>query len=159
MEEQNTNQMTIKKGFSFWDDSKGVPSGKKVIVTATGRRKTATARIFLYLDKGEILVNNMPIDSYFTDAIEKHEWLKPFHTVGISHPEAQFSATIKVSGSGKSAQVGAVKHGFARVLAKLSEENAVALRSQDLLTRDSRMVERKKPFLRKARKRPQFSKR
>lgn len=159
MEENNTNQMAIKKGFTFWDDSKGTPTGKKIIITATGRRKTAIARVFLYLDKGEVLVNNMPIDNYFTDVIEKHEWLKPFHAVGISHPDAQFSATIKVSGSGKSAQVGAVKLGFARALAKLSDENATILRSQGLLTRDDRMVERKKPFLRKARKRPQFSKR
>lgn len=132
---------------------------KKGFLTGTGRRKTATARVFLWEEKGDFTVNNMPIDKYFSSEVDKTEWEKPFHTIGTAHPEAKFSASIKVEGSGKSSQLGAVIHGIARALAKIGEENQKALRKAGLLTRDSRMVERKKYYLHKARKRPQYSKR
>ncbi|MCA9302041.1 30S ribosomal protein S9 [Candidatus Nomurabacteria bacterium] len=132
---------------------------RKDFISGTGRRKTSVASVFLYKEKGQILINGMPIAEYFPSEKETLAWTKPFHAIGVSHPEAQFSATIKVSGSGKSAQLGAVVLGISRALAKIDEEFELNLKKLDLLTRDSRMVERKKPYLRKARKRPQFSKR
>ena len=132
---------------------------KEKLITGTGRRKTAVARVFMYPEKGDFLVNDKKIDEYYTTEKDKLEWKKPFHTVGISHPGSQFSGTIKVQGSGPSAQIQAVTHGIARALAKVNEEYRVALRRAGLLTRDPRMVERKKPYLRKARKAPQYSKR
>lgn len=134
-------------------------SVKKGFISGTGRRKTAIARVFLYKEKGDIVVNGKGIDIYFPSEVEKVKWLKPFHIIGVSHPESQYSALIKVSGSSKSSQLGAVIHGFSRALAEISEEFSLVLRKQGLLTRDSRMVERKKYFLRKARKAPQYSKR
>ena len=130
----------------------------KLIIT-TGKRKPAVARVFLYEEKGEILINDKPIDTYFVSAIDKLSWMKPFHLVGFSHPESNFSATIKIFGSGKSAQLGALVHGFAKALASRDEEHANILRKAGLITRDPRMVERKKPNLRKARKAHQYSKR
>lgn len=130
---------------------------KKII--ATGRRKTAVARVFLYKEKGDIKVNDKEISEYFPGEKSSVAWKKPFHIVGISHPESQFSSTIKVHGSGHSAQLGAVIHGISRALADISEENRESLSKAGLLTRDSRMVERKKYYLRKARKAPQYSKR
>jgi len=132
---------------------------KKGLITASGKRKTAIARVFLYKVKGDILVNYMDIDDYFTAEKERLAWRLPFHLVGVSHPGSKFSATIKVEGSGKSSQLGAVVHGISKALASLSEENRKILRKSGLLTRDPRMVERKKYFLLKARKRPQYSKR
>lgn len=128
-------------------------------ITGTGRRKTAIARVFLSQDKGDITVNGIDIDQYFPTEKENMRWMKPFHTIGVSHPKAKYSASIKVEGSGKSAQLDALVHGLSRALAKLSEEFRSVLSKQGFLTRDPRMVERKKPYLHKARKAPQYSKR
>jgi small subunit ribosomal protein S9 len=132
---------------------------KKDHITAVGRRKTSSASIFLYEGKGDILVNFVDIDEYFPSAKEKLKWMEPFHLIGVSHPRSKFNATIKVEGSGKSGQLGAVVHAMSRALAKLSEENQIVLSKEGFLKRDPRMVERKKYYLRKARKRPQYSKR
>ncbi len=132
---------------------------KKDHIAKIGRRKTATARVFMYQGKGEIVVNHKDINEYFPTEREKLAWMNPFHVVGVSHPESKFNATIKVEGSGRTGQLGAVVLGISRVLASLSEENKVALRKAGLLTRDPRMVERKKYFFVKARKKPQYSKR
>ena len=127
--------------------------------SGTGRRKTAVASVFLYEKKGDITVNGKEIGNYFTTEQAQVKWMRPFHVLGIAHPTSKYSATIKVYGSGTSAQLGAIVHGLSRALAALNEEFAEVLRKNDLLTRDSRMVERKKYFLRKARKAPQYSKR
>lgn len=132
---------------------------KEGFITGTGRRKEATARVFLWQEKGEITVNGIDIEKYFPTEKEQNRWLKPFHAVGVSHPKAKYEVSIKVAGSGKSSQLGAVVHGISRALAKLDVENSKILRKLGLLTRDSRMVERKKPYLHKARKAPQYSKR
>jgi len=95
---------------------------KKGFIAGTGRRKTAVARVFLYQEKGAITVNDMDINEYFPSEIEKLTWTKPFHIIGVSHPDAQFSASITVKGSGRSAQLGAVVHGISRALAKVNEE-------------------------------------
>jgi len=138
---------------------KDKPKSTKTLYTGTGRRKTSVARVFLYEEKGEFFVNNMKAEEYFSSDVDKIKWEKPFHAIGISHPEAKFSATIKVSGSGKSSQIDAVVLGISRALSKIDIEFDKILRKQGFMTRDSRMVERKKPFLHKARKRPQYSKR
>jgi len=132
---------------------------KENFFAGTGRRKTAIARVFLYETRGEFTVNGQKIEDYFSPNIEKSKWEKPFHAIGISHPEAKYSATIKVTGSGKPSQMDAVVLGIARALSKIDGEFEKTLRKQGLLTRDPRMVERKKPFFHKARKKPQYSKR
>jgi small subunit ribosomal protein S9 len=132
---------------------------KKGFITGTGRRKTSVARVFLWETKGDFIVNGMKIEEYFPDEIDRIKWEKPFHTIGVSHPEAKFSASIKTSGSGKSSQLDAIVLGISRALSKIDDEYSKSLRKQGFLTRDPRMVERKKPYLRKARKRPQYSKR
>jgi small subunit ribosomal protein S9 len=128
-------------------------------ISGTGRRKTAVAKVFLYEGKGEFIVNGMDIQAYFPSEVDQTKWVKPFHLIGVSHPKARFSCSIKVFGSGKSAQIGAVVHGISRALSSISDEYRKVLSKQGMLTRDSRMVERKKPFLHKARKAPQYSKR
>ncbi len=132
---------------------------KENLITTTGKRKTAVARVFLYPEKGDLYVNDKKINEYYNKEIETLAWRKPFHIIGVSHPATQFRGTIKVSGSGPSAQLDAVVHGLSRALAKVNEEYRIALSKSGLLTRDPRMVERKKYYLRKARKRPQYSKR
>jgi len=131
----------------------------KGLITATGKRKTAVARLFLYEKKGDFLINDKTLKDFAKTEESILDLKKPFHLVGLSHPESQLSGTIKVRGSGHSAQIGAIAHAFSRALATMSEGNRVILRKAGLLTRDSRMVERKKPYLRKARKAPQYSKR
>ncbi len=142
------------------ETTKVAKKGKlKDFFSGTGRRKTAIASVFLYEKKGDITVNGHEIGNYFTTEQAQVKWMRPFHVLGIAHPTSKYSATIKVYGSGSSAQLGAIVHGLSRALAALSEDFAEVLRKNDLLTRDSRMVERKKYFLRKARKAPQYSKR
>jgi small subunit ribosomal protein S9 len=132
---------------------------KNQFITGTGRRKTAISRIFLHDKKGEFFVNDKDIKEYFPSDLEQATWVKPFHLVGIAHPESKFSGTIKIQGSGKSAQLAALIHSIAHALSKMSEEWSVILRKQGFLTRDPRMVERKKYNLHKARKATQYSKR
>ncbi len=134
-------------------------NGKKKFYAGTGRRKESVARVWLYDEKGEFIVNGKPIKEYFTSREETLEWVKPFHAIGISHPQSKFSASIKVHGGGRTGQLGAVRLGLSRALVDLDSENKGVLRTADLLTRDSRKVERKKAFFRKARKKPQYSKR
>ncbi|MBI2620829.1 30S ribosomal protein S9 [candidate division WWE3 bacterium] len=152
---------TTSKSVDFTEDKTfSFRRGKTFsFVSGTGRRKTAVARVFLYKTKGDFTINDRPIDDYFLTEAEKVEWARPFHVVGVSHPSSQFSASIKLAGSGKSAQLGAVVHGLSRALASVDDEYAKILRKQGFLTRDSRMVERKKYWFKKARKAPQYSKR
>jgi small subunit ribosomal protein S9 len=132
---------------------------KKGFITGSGRRKEAKAGVFMWDSKGEFTVNGMPIEKYFSSDVDQIKWVRPFHAVGVSHPEARYSASVKVLGSGKSSQMDAVVLAFAKALSKLDPEFDKTLRKLGFLTRDSRMVERKKPFFRKARKKPQYSKR
>ena len=132
---------------------------KKGFIAGTGRRKTAVAGVFLWKSKGDFTINGVAVEKYFSGDVDNTKWSRPFHAIGVSHPEAKFSGSIKVSGSGKSSQLDAVVLGISRALSKIDPEFDKILRKQGFLTRDSRMVERKKPFLHKARKRPQYSKR
>jgi len=132
---------------------------KKGFITGMGRRKEAKAGVFLWDEKGEFTVNGMAIEKYFSSDVDQIKWVRPFHAVGVSHPEARYSASVRVRGSGKASQLDAVVLAFAKALSKLDPEFDKTLRKLGFMTRDSRMVERKKPFLHKARKRPQYSKR
>ena len=125
-------------------------------VFATGRRKTSVARITMKPGSGRISVNDRPIEQYFSLETQRTEVLLPFVATETA---GKYDANINVRGGGLSGQVGAIKLGIARALVDLHGDLRGALRQHGLLTRDPRMVERKKYGMRKARKRFQFSKR
>jgi len=124
-----------------------------------GRRKRTVARVWLYAEKGDILVNEKPIAESFTREEDIATWVKPFHTVGISHPSAKFSGTIKVSGGGTTGRLEAISLGISRALLAFDPTFESMLKKQDLLKRDPREVETKKYYRHKARRAPQYSKR
>ncbi|MBN2646365.1 MAG: 30S ribosomal protein S9 [Thiotrichales bacterium] len=122
----------------------------------TGRRKSSVARVFLRAGSGKMTVNGRDITEYFARETDLMVINQPLEATESS---AKFDAFITVVGGGTTGQAGAVRHGLSRALVAFSEENRPALRARGLLTRDAREVERKKVGLRKARRRPQFSKR
>lgn len=122
----------------------------------TGRRKTSTARVFLSPGSGNISVNHRSLDSYFGREVARMIVRQPLELLEISD---KFDVMVTVSGGGSFAQAGAIRHGLTRALINYDEGNRSPLRRAGFVTRDSREVERKKVGLRKARKRPQFSKR
>jgi small subunit ribosomal protein S9 len=123
---------------------------------ATGRRKTATARVFLRPGTGQMLVNHRPVDEYFERETSKMILRAP---LVITETSETFDAYITVRGGGKSGQAGAIRHGLARALSKADPSFHSPLKKAGFLTRDARMVERKKYGRPGARKRFQFSKR
>ena len=122
----------------------------------TGRRKTAVARVFMRPGKGQITVNGETFENYFSGLIKAASALDPLRHV---NKENQFDLLITVKGSGKSAQIDAIKMGLARALVEYDGELRVPLKKAGYLTRDAREVERKKYGKHKARKAPQYSKR
>jgi small subunit ribosomal protein S9 len=122
----------------------------------TGRRKTSTARVTLKAGKGEISVNNRTLDEYFGRETSRMVVRQPFVAVDMLN---RFDVEVNVAGGGPSGQAGAIRHGITRALMKYDEALRKTLRKAGYVTRDSRAVERKKPGLHKARKRPQYSKR
>ena len=123
----------------------------------TGRRKTAVARIWLKQEKGPSLVNERPIEEYFPGEAAKKIYEEPLRVVNRI---GQFSGTIKLEGGGVSAQLGAVVHGLSRALASYDSSFREILSKKKLLTRDSRMKERRKyGHAGKARKKKQSPKR
>src|SRR3990170_4699203 len=123
---------------------------------APGRRKTSAPRITMRPGSGKIRVNDSPIEEYFSLETQRTEVMLPFVTTETA---GKYDAIISVRGGGMSGQAGAVKLGIARALVDVHAELRPILRQHGLLTRDPRMVERKKYGMRKARKRFQFSKR
>ncbi len=122
----------------------------------TGRRKTSTARVFMKQGIGRILVNRRPLDEYFGRETARMIVRQPLRVAAI---DDSFDFTVTVKGGGGSGQAGAIRHGIARALVEYDEGLRAPLREAGFLTRDAREVERKKVGLRKARKRPQYSKR
>jgi small subunit ribosomal protein S9 len=122
----------------------------------TGRRKTSTARVFLTAGTGIIVVNDRPLDEYFGRPVARLVVRQPLELVGLGD---KFDVNVTVAGGGSFGQAGAIRHGLTRALMEYNEELRGALRKAGYVTRDSREVERKKVGLRKARKKPQFSKR
>jgi small subunit ribosomal protein S9 len=122
----------------------------------TGRRKTAIAQVKLMTGKGAIIVNGKPLEEVFGMERLQSTILEPLRVTDTSN---KFSAVVKVTGGGIVAQAGAISHGISRALVKMDESLKIQLRSYGLLTRDSRVKERKKYGLRKARKARQYRKR
>ncbi len=125
-------------------------------INALGRRKTSTARVYMKPGKGIILINDRPFTEYFPILAHQITVLQPFT---VTENEGKFDVKVTVSGGGISGQAGAIMLGLARALDKFNSEHHGALKLNGLLTRDDRMVERKKYGQPKARKRYQFSKR
>ena len=122
----------------------------------TGRRKTAAARVFLKPGSGNISINGRALDQYFGRETARMVVRQPLELVEASD---KFDVYVTVKGGGGSGQAGAIRHGITRALMEYDETLRSALRKAGFVTRDAREVERKKVGLRKARKRPQFSKR
>lgn len=122
----------------------------------TGRRKTATARVYLRPGTGNITINKRSIDVYFGRETARMIVRQPLELVELVN---KFDVIVTVDGGGISGQAGAIRHGITRALMEYDESLRSALRKAGFVTRDAREVERKKLGLRKARKRPQFSKR
>ena len=122
----------------------------------TGRRKTPTARVFVTSGNGEIKVNERSLDQYFGRETARMVVRQPLQVVEAAD---RFNVYVTVKGGGGSGQAGAIRHGIARALVQYDESLRQPLRRAGFLTRDAREVERKKVGLRKARKRPQYSKR
>lgn len=122
----------------------------------TGRRKTSTARVFITAGTGTITVNDRPLDEYFGRPVARMVVRQPLELVGLVE---KFDVNVTVSGGGSFGQAGAIRHGLTRALMEYDENLRSDLRKAGYVTRDSREVERKKVGLRKARKKPQFSKR
>jgi small subunit ribosomal protein S9 len=122
----------------------------------TGRRKTATARVFLKKGKGAILVNGRPVDEYFGRETARMMVRSPLVLLEI---QDKFDVRVNVAGGGPSGQAGAIRHGITRALMDYDADLRPALRKAGFVTRDAREVERKKVGLHGARKRPQYSKR
>jgi small subunit ribosomal protein S9 len=122
----------------------------------TGRRKTSAARVFITPGSGNITVNNHPLDQYFGRETARMIVRQPLEVAEVTD---KVDVKVTVQGGGNSGQAGAIRHGIARALVEQDENLRSPLRRAGFLTRDAREVERKKVGLRKARKRPQYSKR
>ena len=122
----------------------------------TGRRKTSTARVFLTQGKGEIMVNDQPLDSYFGRETSRMVVRQP---LVLTENLEKFDLKVTVKGGGDSGQAGAIRHGITRALMAYDENMRTDLRKAGFVTRDARAVERKKVGLHKARKATQYSKR
>ncbi len=122
----------------------------------TGRRKTSAARVYLTPGDGSITVNGRPLDEFFGRETARMIVRQPLEATELVD---KVSINASVSGGGTTGQAGAIRHGIARALLEYNEEHRPTLRQAGYLTRDARMVERKKVGLHKARKRPQYSKR
>jgi len=122
----------------------------------TGRRKTSTARVYLRNGGGNITVNQRPLDQYFGREVARMIVRQPLELVALT---GKFDVDVTVAGGGSFGQAGAIRHGITRALMEYDESLRGTLRGAGYVTRDAREVERKKVGLRKARKRPQFSKR
>ena len=123
---------------------------------STGRRKSSTARVYLSAGKGDILVNNRPLDTYFGRETARMVVRQPLQLADMAD---NFDIKVFVKGGGNTGQAGAIRHGITRALMKYDESLRSSLRRAGYVTRDAREVERKKVGLHKARKRPQYSKR
>ena len=122
----------------------------------TGRRKTSAARVFLTPGNGTITINGRTLENFFGRETARMAVRQPLE---LTENLDKMDVNVTVTGGGNTGQAGAIRHGIARALVEHDESTRPTLRQAGLLTRDARMVERKKVGLHKARKRPQFSKR
>jgi len=126
------------------------------VFTATGRRKTSVARVFLKQGKGKITINSRSLQEYFGRETARMIVMQPFD---ITQTAGNFDIDVNVTGGGNSGQAGAIRHGITRALMLLNPDFRSPLKKAGFVTRDPRAVERKKYGRHKARKRPQYSKR
>ena len=122
----------------------------------TGRRKTSAARVFLTPGNGTITINGRTLENFFGRETARMVVRQPLE---LTENLDKMDVNVTVTGGGNTGQAGAIRHGIARALVEHDESTRPTLRQAGLLTRDARMIERKKVGLHKARKRPQFSKR
>jgi small subunit ribosomal protein S9 len=125
-------------------------------VFATGRRKTSVANVRLFQGKGESVVNKKPLDKYFHYKYHLEEVSLPFQRTGL---EGDYYFTAHINGGGAHSQAIALQHGIATALSLISQDVRKVLKKNDMLTRDDRKKERKKPGLKRARRSPQWAKR
>lgn len=125
-------------------------------IWGTGRRKCSTARVRIMKGDGKIIINDRAFETYFPIALTRKIIMTP---LTVTETLGKFNVEANIRGGGMTGQAGALRHGLARALVKFNEEFRSLLRRNGLLTRDPRMRERKKFGLKRARKRPQFSKR
>jgi small subunit ribosomal protein S9 len=126
------------------------------IINTIGRRKTSIARVYVKPGKGQIIVNDRELNDYFPSEILQTTVKQ---ALTLLKANEQYDVTVNVEGGGNKGQAEAIRLGIARALVTINTESRPALKKEGLLTRDSRMVERKKPGRAKARKKFQFSKR
>ena len=126
------------------------------VTNATGRRKTAVARVYLSKGKGNVTVNKKDYKEFFPTTVLQGKILQAFE---LTDTAKQYDVKVNVDGGGITGQAEAIRHGIARALVKIDEDNRALLKVDKLMTRDPRMVERKKPGQPGARKKFQFSKR
>jgi len=126
------------------------------VINTIGRRKTAVARIYLSEGKGNVTVNNKDYKDYFPIPTLQYKVNQPF---AITDTVGQYDVKVNVDGGGITGQVEAIRLAISRALVEINEEHKPLLKKEGLMTRDPRMVERKKPGQKKARKKFQFSKR
>lgn len=126
------------------------------IINTTGRRKTSIARVYVKPGKGQIIINDRELATYFVSEIHQTTVKQALTALKL---EGTYDVSVNVEGGGIKGQAEAIRLGISRALDKVSPENRAVLRKEGLMTRDSRMVERKKPGRRKARRKFQFSKR
>jgi len=131
-------------------------SEKQAEIWATGRRKTAVARVRLFPGEGKCTVNKKPLEEYFGREAVRMIARQP---LVLTQTVEQYDVNANVHGGGNSAQAAAIRHGITRALLKVNPDFRPALKKEGFITRDSREVERKKYGRHKARKRPQYSKR
>ena len=122
----------------------------------TGRRKSATARVYMKIGTGKITVNDRPLDEFFSRVTGRMIVRQPLDVVQMAE---RFDFSVTVDGGGITGQAGAIRHGITRALMDYDESLRRALRTAGFVTRDAREVERKKVGRRKARRGPQYSKR
>ena len=133
-----------------------IPQSSAQQYTATGRRKSSTARVFIRRGKGDITINDKPIDVFFGRKTSRMIVRQPLELTKL---EGHFDVIVNVAGGGMTGQAGAIRHGLTRALMAYDESLRPPLRKAGYVTRDAREVERKKVGLRKARRATQFSKR
>lgn len=126
------------------------------VKNAIGRRKAAVARIYLGEGKGQITINKRDLKDYFPSPILQFIVTQPLNTIGVAE---NYDIKVNIYGGGSKGQAEAIRLAISRALVKVDEENKPALKAQGFMTRDARVVERKKPGQPKARKKFQFSKR
>ncbi|MBI4127049.1 MAG: 30S ribosomal protein S9 [Deltaproteobacteria bacterium] len=129
---------------------------KPVIFTATGKRKTSIARVRLTAGNGQFVVNERPLEQYMGRLALRLVVQQPFAVTGT---EGKFDVVASITGGGPAGQAGALRHGLARALLSMNADLRKPLKAHGYLTRDAREKERRKVGCRKARRRPQYSKR